>query len=84
MPLPTPHKKTEDQNAFMQRCMHNDNIKSDFPTIKQRLAVCESQWRRKKSKASWVTQSAGNEYIYGDIDLTDTEIAEAKKEAQYQ
>jgi len=51
MPLPNP-RKGQDENAFMSKCMGDESIKKEFPNQKQRVAVCLSQFRRKKSKAS--------------------------------
>ena len=49
MPLPTP-KDNEKQDAFVSRCMSAKVMKEDFPDNKQRVAVCYSQWRKKKAK----------------------------------
>lgn len=49
MPLATP-KQGEKQDAFVDRCMSNDTMKEEFPDNKQRLAVCFSQWKKKKQK----------------------------------
>ena len=45
MPLPKP-RKDEKKAAFMQRCMRE--TKNEFRKNKQRVAVCLSQWRRKR------------------------------------
>lgn len=50
MPLPTP-KKGEGKDKFISRCMGNTQAKRDFPDQQQRLAVCHSQFRRKKNKS---------------------------------
>ena len=47
--LPTP-RKNEKQDAFVSRCMSNAEAKREFPEQKQRLAVCFSQFRKKKNK----------------------------------
>lgn len=47
MPLPSP-KEGESQNDFVSQCMSNPTMKKDFPKKKQRLAVCHSQFKRKK------------------------------------
>ena len=49
MPLPTP-SKNETQDDFISRCMSNETMKEDFPDNKQRVAVCFSQWKKKKVK----------------------------------
>jgi hypothetical protein len=51
MPLPNP-RKGQDQNAFMSKCMGDETIKKEFPNQKQRIAVCLSQFKRKKATAS--------------------------------
>jgi len=51
MPLMNP-KKGDDQNSFMPKCMGDESLKKEFPNQKQRVAVCLSQFRRKKAKAS--------------------------------
>jgi hypothetical protein len=81
MPIPKPGK-TEDKNTFISRCMGDKVTNREWPDQKQRAGVCYSQWEHKKSKASIVVQAEGNEYISGDIDLTDEEIATIKKEVQ--
>ncbi len=45
MPLPKP-RKGEKKDAFISRCMSNEEAKREFPQ-QQRLAVCHTQWRRK-------------------------------------
>jgi len=51
MPLPTPNAD-EDKPEFIGRCMANDVMKDDFPDTDQRYAVCNSQWRKSKSRQS--------------------------------
>jgi len=46
MPLPEPSNDENKQN-FISRCMSDDNIKKEFSSHKQKLAVCFSQWKRK-------------------------------------
>jgi len=38
----------ESEQEFVSRCMGTDVMKTEFPEQKQRLAVCYSQFRRKK------------------------------------
>ena len=55
MPIPKP-TNTEEQSAFVSRCMSDDIMKKEYKDNKQRVAVCLTQYRtRKKSKgeASW-------------------------------
>jgi hypothetical protein len=46
MPIPKP-KATEKQNEFIQRCMSNPTMVSEYPREEQRLAVCYTEWRNK-------------------------------------
>ena len=46
MPLPKP-EKNEDKTKFLDRCLKNNTIKSEYPDINQRIAVCNSQWKNK-------------------------------------
>jgi hypothetical protein len=47
MPLPTKNKD-EDKSKFMDRCISNDDMKKEFSDIKQRIAVCLSQFTKKE------------------------------------
>ena len=47
MPLPK-KKKEESRSVFMSRCISGDKMKKEFPDIKQRIAVCLSQYKNKK------------------------------------
>ena len=51
MPLPEPNE-TEERQEFLQRCMRDENIISDFDTLEQRYAVCNSQWEENKCHSS--------------------------------
>lgn len=44
MPLPKPGDQ-EDRADFMDRCMGDETMNSDFPDNSQRAAVCNQQWR---------------------------------------
>lgn len=48
MPLPKP-ATGEDRDAFISRCMGDDESVEDFPDTTQRLAVCFRQWDEGKS-----------------------------------
>lgn len=50
MPLPRPGKK-EEKEAFLSRCMSSLNDKEEFKDNKQRYAVCNAQWDKKKAEA---------------------------------
>lgn len=47
MPMPKPNKD-EKHAAFIDRCF--SALKDEYPDIKQRNAICESQWERKDKK----------------------------------
>ena len=46
MPLPKP-KAGEKQIEFINRCMTNSSVRSEFPDENQRLAVCYNIYRKK-------------------------------------
>ena len=46
MPLPSP-LKDERAAAFIQRCVRDSITVSEFPDIKQRVAVCQQQYDNK-------------------------------------
>lgn len=46
MPLPKKNK-TETKKKFMSRCLSDLTTKKEFKDIKQRIAVCMSQWEKK-------------------------------------
>jgi len=46
MPLPKP-EKNEDKTKFLDRCIKNNTIKTEYPDINQRIAVCNTQWKNK-------------------------------------
>jgi len=50
MPLPIPRggDNPEKESEFIGRCMDDDIMRKEYPDSKQRIAVCYSQWRRKK------------------------------------
>lgn len=43
MPLPKP-QQNEDEQEFMQRCMEDETMLSEFPDQSQRAAVCSTLW----------------------------------------
>ena len=49
MPLPSKNKG-ETKEQFMDRCLSDEVSKNEFTDIKQRIAVCLSQWKKKGSK----------------------------------
>jgi hypothetical protein len=46
MPIPK-REKNEDKQKFIQRCMSNETMKTEYPDSQQRVAVCISQTRQK-------------------------------------
>ena len=50
MPLPSPNSG-ESKEKFLDRCMENDSMNSEYPDRDQRYAVCNSQWDKSKGKA---------------------------------
>ena len=45
MPIPKP-KKEEQKSKFVQRCMADQTMRKEFKDIKQRVAVCLSQFKK--------------------------------------
>tara|TARA_R110000851_G_scaffold98030_5_gene212414 strand:+ start:2994 stop:3383 length:390 start_codon:yes stop_codon:yes gene_type:complete len=60
MPLPSP-RDGEKKSKFMSRCMVDLTAKDEFTDIKQRAAVCASQFDKAESKASVVVQNPWDE-----------------------
>ena len=56
MPLPSP-KDGEKKNEFMSRCMSDLTAKDEFKDVKQRVAVCASQFDKAESKASIIVKN---------------------------
>tara|TARA_R110001583_G_scaffold94442_1_gene238008 strand:- start:127 stop:648 length:522 start_codon:yes stop_codon:yes gene_type:complete len=56
MPLPSP-RDGERKSKFMSRCMVDLTAKDEFTDVKQRAAVCASQFDKAESKASVVVQN---------------------------
>lgn len=55
MPLPKPTKnkdgKLQSQESFMERCLDDKNIKNDFKSQNQRVAVCLSIYKDAKKNS---------------------------------
>ncbi len=49
MAVPTPHAK-EAKDKFLDRCFSDKDLVNEYPDVKQRHAISESQWRRKRDK----------------------------------
>jgi hypothetical protein len=60
MPLPSP-KDGEKKSKFMSRCMVDLTAKDEFKDVKQRAAVCASQFDKAESKASVVVANPWDE-----------------------
>jgi hypothetical protein len=59
MPIPKPRKQ-ESKESFMDRCLSNEIMNSEYPDTDQRYAICASQWRnRKKSPKKVITRRIG-------------------------
>jgi|TARA_B100001094_G_C18134559_1_gene774264 hypothetical protein len=62
MPLPKPSKK-ESQQEFVNRCMSDDMMTSEYKDQKQRSAVCYAQFKQRvknKSEANWENVRKGD------------------------
>jgi len=51
MPIPEP-QTNETQDEFIERCMSDETMKSEFPDEKQRYAVCISQWQDRQQRSA--------------------------------
>lgn len=49
MPIPKP-EGGESQEDFIQRCMGNPTMNSEYPDNSQRFAVCNSQYEEAKNE----------------------------------
>lgn len=49
MPIPKP-KPTETNKEFIERCMSDDIMKTEYKNEKQRLAICSTRLKIQKSK----------------------------------
>jgi hypothetical protein len=51
--MPIPNKKSnESKKEFLGRCMDDGVMNEEFANSKQRYAVCQSKWKRRKAKAN--------------------------------
>lgn len=48
MPIPKP-KPSEDLDQFIERCMSDENMKTDYPDLKQRYAICSISYESETS-----------------------------------
>lgn len=44
MPIPKP-EKTEKMTEFLGRCMADPTMTEEYPNERQRMAICDKQWR---------------------------------------
>jgi hypothetical protein len=66
MPLPD-EQKGESKKDFLERCMGNSTTNKDFPENKQRYAVCNNIWSKKKEESSATVAKIGSdEYIFAE------------------
>src|SRR5262245_12307539 len=65
MPLPTPNDG-ESQNDFIQRCVANPTMKNDYPDMKQRLAVCYAQEKKRDAPTDDAEQQALLVELFGE------------------
>jgi len=72
MPLPKPHKK-EVKKDWLDRCMGEDVMNSEYPDNKQRYAICNSLWEDKEG------DSMIPEIERRNIDLTEFRVSDDKK-----
>lgn len=45
MPIPQP-EESEDKSEFVSRCMSDETMRTEYPDVNQRYAVCQNQWER--------------------------------------
>ena len=48
MPIPTPNNK-ESRQEFLNRCMSDSTMLTEFPNDAQRFAVCQTNWKDQSS-----------------------------------
>jgi hypothetical protein len=65
MPIPSP--KGEPKKKFLSKCMGDSVMVKEFPSEKQRYAVCQSKWS--KATASDKSPEWIDEDEYSDIVL---------------
>lgn len=57
MPLPTP-RPNDNRETFLQRCMADPTMVSDFPERTQRFAVCVAQWSEARGSKEYTADVA--------------------------
>ena len=46
MPIPKPDQD-EKMTEFLNRCMSDEVMKTEFPNERQRMAICAKEWSKK-------------------------------------
>ena len=64
MPLPKP-RKGQTKEKWLESCMGNSTMVSDYPDSAQRYAVCNSQWERRKKSIEQGQEVSTDEDIDG-------------------
>jgi hypothetical protein len=70
MPIPTP-TQNEPEDDFIQRCMSDEKMKSEYPDEAQRYAVCVTQFAPERVSFDWDgtgSTAKGKELIQSFID----------------
>lgn len=55
MPMPDPDKD-EKHDGWIERCMANPTMNSEYPDSKQRYAVCQGIWEKKESRGETIVK----------------------------
>jgi ATP-dependent Clp protease protease subunit len=74
MPIPTPNKGEKEQD-FIDRCMGNETMKTDYPERDQRYAICLRSWEKEHGTSDMKNFSHNNtvsdsEPSWGGVDKT--------------
>lgn len=73
MPIPK-RKQNEDKQKFVSRCMSNETMKTEYPDIQQRVAVCLNQTKKSKGNLlDQVLEVLGFTLYYDCDDCEDTD-----------
>ena len=59
MPIPKP-RKDESKKDFIQRCVTDEKMKSEYTDIDQRLAVCSTSYEETLSNENRKSKTIGN------------------------
>ena len=83
MPLPKPNAD-ESRNEFVSRCMLDTNIRNDFDTIEQRVAVCNSLYTDSKEEKASTLSADKFEGILSKAEVKPTRDLYKYYKAQYE